>query len=181
VDEIDSLSIDPSTNPRAVQPSAEASPTSSISDPVEGLEMSEKLMLDEKPIEARPDPPAILPKRLPRLKSNWRMRIQAHLPRMRVPRILIYVRLFFLPISPGVKRKHEEQPKHIFERSTMLKRITDTRRLVAGLSRLLGAKHQVIGRLRKRGAEVGGGVEAYLGDVEGEYRFILVSVPVKWK
>ena len=50
----------------------------------------------------------------------------------------------------------------------MLKRITDTRRLVTGLSRLLGAKHQVIGRLRKRGAETGGGVEAYIGDVEGE-------------
>lgn len=50
----------------------------------------------------------------------------------------------------------------------MLKNMTDMRKLVTGLTRLLSAKGTVIGRLRKRAKEEGGTVEAYIGDVEGE-------------
>lgn len=48
----------------------------------------------------------------------------------------------------------------------MLKNMTDMRKLVTGLTRLLSAKGTVIGRLRKRAKEEGGTVEAYIGDVE---------------
>ncbi len=129
-------------------------------DPEDGLQLSEKMILDEKPVKSC----ALLPIRFPRL--SWRKRIKAHLPHL--PIALVYFRLFYLPTSSAVKRKHEAQPEQVFDRSVMLKRMTDMKRLVTGLSRLLGAKSQVIGRLRKRGAEIGGGVEAYIGDVEGE-------------
>lgn len=169
VDEIDSLSIDPTTDPRRhTQSSPESPPVSTAVDPKEAGESSEKNVLDEKPIAPRFEP--VRPPPSP--KPSWRRWARAHLPA--VPSGLIYIRLFFLPTSSAAKRKHEEQPKQIYDRSTMLKRITDTRRLVTGLSRLLGAKHQVIGRLRKRGAEIGEGVEAYIGDLEGDFVHILM-------
>lgn len=54
----------------------------------------------------------------------------------------------------------------------MLKNMTDMRKLVTGLTRLLIAKGAVIGRLRKRAKEEGGTVEAYIGDVEGDSLFM---------
>lgn len=50
----------------------------------------------------------------------------------------------------------------------MLRRMTDIRRLTTGLTRLLGSKYQVITRLKRRAAENGGEVSAYIGDVQGK-------------
>jgi len=44
--------------------------------------------------------------------------------------------------------------------------MTDMRKLVAGLSRILGTKHHVVARLLKQSADKGGSIEAYMGDVE---------------
>lgn len=56
------------------------------------------------------------------------------------------------------------------DRNELLQRIVEVRRIVTGMTRLLGAKHQVVGRLRKRLEEGDGegGEAAYVGDVEGE-------------
>ena len=162
VDEIDSLSIDPFTIFRTKASSSDSSPVLSGHDSAEGIELSEKPLLDEKAAEPWRDV-VILP---PIPQQSWTKRVRTHLPRL--PTALVYIRLFFLPTSSAEKGQHQVQLEQVFDRSTLLRRITDTRRLVTGLSRLLGGKHQVIGRLRKRGAELGGGVEAYIGDVEGE-------------
>ena len=70
----------------------------------------------------------------------------------------------------------------------MLKRMTDTRRLITGLSRLLIPKSEVVGRLRKRAEEVagrrggasyelvGGEMVTYIGDVQGKMDSLLSIV-----
>lgn len=64
-----------------------------------------------------------------------------------------------------------------FDRSIMLKRITDMRKLVTGLSRLLGPKMDVVRGLRKRTMEENLGlfksdakhdIAVYIGDLQGE-------------
>jgi Mg2+ and Co2+ transporter CorA len=73
-----------------------------------------------------------------------------------------------------------------FDKALMLKRMTATRRLVTGLTRLLLPKSEVVGRLRKRANEVsygghwgvvGGDMGTYIGDVQGERRFFLHASP----
>lgn len=56
----------------------------------------------------------------------------------------------------------------IYDRTSLLHRMTEMRRLVTGLTRLLGAKHQVVTRLRKRAALGGGEVGVYISDVQGK-------------
>lgn len=162
-------------------------------------------MTNEKPLSPSPIPKTSLSSRIPRL----------HLPRLphlrpstslspssrlfpRIPppvhqilHFLIYLRLFLLPISSAVRRRRHGAERPLFDRMTMLRRITELKRLVTGLTRLLGAKHQVIGRMRKRagaglrsksggqrgrnslgmGMGEGNTVEAYIGDVEGMSNF----------
>jgi magnesium transporter len=187
VDDIDSLTIDPTIDPKAQTHSAsssiQSSPTSSVTAVQENIEMSEKLNLDEKvgtirkwqlPDVHRPRPRRHIPwlwlvRLRPSRNHNTASPVEIKSkPIMPLPKPLTYLRLFFLPTTSARPREHEAQSEQVFDRSTMLKRITDMRRLVTGLTRLLGAKHQVIGRLRKRAKEEGGGVEAYIGDVEGE-------------
>ncbi|OXH76108.1 cation transporter [Cryptococcus neoformans] len=100
------------------------------------------------------------------LRKRLRATFPHFCPPPRLLRTFIYLRLFLLPTSSAVKRKHDQASKTLFDRSTMLKNMTDMRKLVTGLTRLLSAKGTVIGRLRKRAKEEGGTVEAYIGDVE---------------
>ncbi|OWZ60459.1 cation transporter [Cryptococcus neoformans c45] len=100
------------------------------------------------------------------LRKRLRATFPHFCPPPRLLRTIIYLRLFLLPTSSAVKRKHDQASKTLFDRSTMLKNMTDMRKLVTGLTRLLSAKGTVIGRLRKRAKEEGGTVEAYIGDVE---------------
>lgn len=64
----------------------------------------------------------------------------------------------------------------IFDRTLLLHRMTEMRRLVTGLTRLLGAKHQVVTRLRKRAGTGGGEVAVYISDVQGRLCGSVLSV-----
>ncbi|WVQ75660.1 hypothetical protein IAR50_005289 [Cryptococcus sp. DSM 104548] len=166
VDDIDSLTIDPTTDPRktaeileSVEAAVEGDPsTNGGTRPAQGRKHS----LGTKP--------ALLVK-----KPFFRQLLSP--PKIHLPKPLIYVRLFFFPITSAVKRHHEQaQPKTVFDRSTMLRNITDVRKLVTGLTRLLGAKSVVIARLRKRAKGEGDSVEAYIGDVEDHILLLQTSL-----
>ena len=173
VDDIDSLTIDPTTDPKATTAALEASspvPTESN----DGIELNEKLSIgssDTMRLE-KPKKTWLRPKSSVEYSRHRQLlqSLKSAIPSLdfSLPRPFVYIRLFFLPTSSAITRKHRPVDDNVYDRPTMLKRITDMRQLMTGLTRLLGAKHQVIGKLRKRAAEGGGGVEAYIGDVEGE-------------
>ncbi|ORY26334.1 hypothetical protein BCR39DRAFT_498322 [Naematelia encephala] len=168
VDDIDSLTIDPTTDPKKPVVSSPSPNLSETSISEESIEMSEKF--GEKALQEWRQPP--IPPRPPIWKRYTIPRIKIH-----IPRPLVYFRLFFLPTTSARRSKHEKMAEQIFDRSTMLKRITDMRRLVTGLTRLLGAKHQVIGRLRKRARDGGSSaVDAYMGDVEDHILLLQTSL-----
>ena len=153
VDDIDSLTVDPSSDPRAVTLSVP--PVG----PPEGLE------LVEKGVSA---PPVTRPKRPLREWIHLLTPARFALPNIRLPHYFIYMRLFVLPTSSAVRRRYEHPDNQVMPRASMVRHMTQTRKLVTGLTRLLGTKHQVVGLMRKRVAEHGEGVEEYMGDVEGE-------------
>jgi hypothetical protein len=160
--------VDPTVDPKATPT---LKPTDcGVTKGTESIELSEKLFVEE----SDSDKTAVWRKPLivPRLSLLQHMKgsitdLTSRIPSP--PHHLIYLKLFFLPITSAVTRRHEHEDDAVFDRHTMLKRITDMRKLVTGLSRLLGTKHQVIAKMRKRAMEGdNGAVEAYIGDVEGE-------------
>ncbi|WVR06776.1 hypothetical protein IAU60_003811 [Kwoniella sp. DSM 27419] len=180
VDDIDSLTIDPTTDPKKTTAVLENEVIPSANASWNEFDMNEKLL-------GRSEKPSLLPtmwrqvrEQPARIPLRRRIRGALRLPKthlgLAVPRPLIYLRLFFLPTSSAVRRKHESVSEAVFDRSTMLKRITDMRRLVTGLTRLLGAKGAVIGRLRKRAREEGVTMEAYIGDVEDHILLLQTSL-----
>lgn len=172
VDDIDRLTIDPYVEKIPSQASAAPANTPSSSDTSlagqqgDAIEMSEKISLDsngQKITVWRGPSPIVVPASPPLVS-----RLKHHFRHARLPRFLIYVKLFWQPIANGNNaRPHTDRP-HAFGRYEMIKRITDTRKLVTGLSRLLHGKHAVVGRMRKRAKVMDfEGVEAYIGDLEG--------------
>jgi len=165
VEDIDHLTIDPYAAPNPSQipiPSPQSSQES-----VDGIEMSEKISLDSTGGKVWREP---TPTKQPTITQRLRQNIKGFSgSRLRVPRFFIYIKLFWVPLSNGNNaRPHTDRP-HAFNRYEMIKRITDTRKLVTGLSRLLHGKHNVVGRMRKRARLLDfEGVEAYIGDLEGE-------------
>ncbi|WWC69892.1 uncharacterized protein I206_103835 [Kwoniella pini CBS 10737] len=183
VDDIDSLTIDPTTDPKKTTAVLESEPIPLL----DGNTSWNEFDLNEKrePSGRSNEKPSLLPHMwkqplATKSKHNIRhtIRSKLRLPKMHmtVPLPLVYFRLFFLPTSSAVRRKHENVSEAVFDRSTMLKRITDMRRLVTGLTRLLGAKGAVIGRLRKRAREDGTTMEAYIGDVEDHILLLQTSL-----
>ncbi|WRT66670.1 uncharacterized protein IL334_003630 [Kwoniella shivajii] len=182
VDDIDSLTIDPTTDPKKTAAILESEPIPSPQSSWNEFELSEKhLAANEKP--------SLLPHMWKQPISNVQrygirrtlqdtLRLPSFKPdfTIPIPLPLLYLRLFLLPTSSAVRRKHEQVSEAVFDRSTMLKRITDMRRLVTGLTRLLGAKGAVIGRLRKRSREEGTTMEAYIGDVEDHILLLQTSL-----
>lgn len=181
VEDIDRLTIDPyvdSQPSRPITQSPSSSDTSIAADPPNGsgpgqqIEMSEKISLDSTgaKIWRHPSPPLQHPNLPRRIINQFKTFVQAHHlhVHVRVPRFLIYIKLFWQPLANGHNtRPHTDRP-HAFGRYEMIKRITDTRKLVTGLSRLLHGKHAVVGRMRKRAKILDfEGVEAYIGDLEG--------------
>jgi magnesium transporter len=167
VEDIDHLTIDPYAVPQPAQMPLPSPQTSQES--VDGIELSEKISLDSSGAKIWKD---IIPSYQPTMSQ----RIRQHLKsmggsgsRLRVPRFFIYIKLFWVPLADGNDaRQHTDRP-HAFGRYEMIKRITDTRKLVTGLSRLLHGKHNVVGRMRKRARLLDfEGVEAYIGDLEGK-------------
>jgi len=151
VDDIDSLSIDPSTDPKAHP--APPPPPPSEQDSIE---------LNEKGAPPPASPVAAAP------RNAWFSQIHGYLPHIQFPRRFVYIRLFLLPTSNAHKKHYEQPDKQIMTRPQMIRHITHMRKLVTGLTRLLGTKHSVVGEMRKRLAEQSKGFDAYIGDVEGE-------------
>lgn len=189
VEEIDSLVIDPSSKPtRKVDRSrpalAEANLKATL-DHQDGIEMSDRSSsaIDEKHWSqlqrAKEWPKNLAPKIRKRSKASfhslrcrlrvWRTKLGSS-RLLRTPgRILHSVSVFL-----GLNHFRRNNPNRdaafrpAFDRSMMLRRMTDIRRLTTGLTRLLGSKYQVITRLKRRAAENGGEVSAYIGDVQGK-------------
>ncbi|WWD17006.1 hypothetical protein CI109_101442 [Kwoniella shandongensis] len=176
VDDIDSLTIDPTTDPKKTTAFLEKIKVNLPESPsCSGFDLNEKTITEKTGL-----PTTTLwrtPKEREKRPSIVK-RLRASFPnaKLYMPRPLVYIRLFFLPTSSAVRRKYEQAPEAVFDRSTMLKRITDMRRLVTGLTRLLGAKGAVINRLRKRAMEEAGTVEAYIGDVEDHILLLQTSL-----
>lgn len=125
------------------------------------------------------DPYAYPSKEISRI--SFRRRISSCLPaiHINVPAHhwgLTYIRLFFLPVSSAV-RQHPRPMRPAVDRNELLQRIVEVRRIVTGMTRMLGAKHQVVGRLRKRMEDGDLNEAAYVGDVEGMSLFGLTLGP----
>ncbi|WWC89067.1 uncharacterized protein L201_003985 [Kwoniella dendrophila CBS 6074] len=191
VDDIDSLTIDPTTDPKKTTAVLESQPIPSPEETWNDFD----LMNEKSIVIKKNEKPSLLPhmwkqpltsttKSRYNVRRTLRDKLKVLSPfrllgfdiRFTIPRPLIYFKLFFLPTSSGIRRKHEQVSGNVFDRSTMLKRITDMRRLVTGLSRLLGAKGAVIGRLRKRARDQGQTMEAYIGDVEDHILLLQTSL-----
>ncbi|TYJ51764.1 hypothetical protein B9479_007656 [Cryptococcus floricola] len=169
VDDIDSLTIDPTTDPRKTAEILESVQAAVDGDP----SVRESGRPDTDPAQGQGRKHSFGAKSTTLVKKPF----FHQLPKIHLPKALIYVRLFILPITSAVKRHHERNPpKTVFDRSTMLKNITDVRKLVTGLTRLLGAKGAVIGRLRKRARKEDNNVEAYIGDVEDHILLLQTSL-----
>lgn len=178
VDDIDSLTVDPSTDPKALrpQPAVAAMPQSTSdpdlandSPPLPPTENSDSIELYEKGAIV------ILPPRPPpthHLQRGWRaiQRARARLPSLRLPAQLIYIKLFVFPTASVVNKYRDHPDNQVMGRMQMIRHITHMRKLVTGMTRLLGTKHSVVGEMRKRVADRGSGqgVDVYIGDVEGK-------------
>jgi Mg2+ and Co2+ transporter CorA len=75
----------------------------------------------------------------------------------------------FLGVYGKKKQRLLTMPEAVFDRGQMLQRMNEMRRLVTGMTRLLGFKHQVVRRLKRRAGHEGGEVGAYIGDIHGEW------------
>jgi Mg2+ and Co2+ transporter CorA len=94
---------------------------------------------------------------------------------------VLYFKLFFLPVTDARESPHQSmgsKDSDLFDRSTMLRSMTNMRRLVTGLSRLLVGKHAVVASLLKRAHEsrAGGDDEAYLSDVADHILLLQTSL-----
>lgn len=192
VDEIDTLVIDPSNVVIKGKAKAEHLPLEALNmaaDKTEMFELQEKTKMDEK--LPPPKPKKKKKKRRPlskRIRRGWKhlrraitarhVRWQIWFNQSKVGEAM-NVSFQYLRKVFGMRRAHRANQsaafQPVFDRTSLLQRMTEMRRLVTGLTRLLGAKHQVIKRLRKRAAIKGGEVGVYISDVQGEsYRFSLL-------
>lgn len=194
VDEIDSLVIDPATRPRkAAKPQqglavADFKATlnelngielSDRSSPPRSDEKDEKAWYEKRDKATSWSPVVGLGKRAKAFHKDrmdvirlryrlWRRQTAAgamlRMPGQAMQRLGIFLGLNLF------RRKNPNRDaafRPVFDRSLMLRRITEMRRLTTGLTRLLGSKYQVVTRLKKRAAEQNGEVGAYIGDVQG--------------
>ena len=192
VDEIDSLVIDPATKPRKAERArpglveADLKATLAQSNGIELSDRSsppasnEKTWYQKKEKSRTWKPLAELTRTIKTFPGQhfaaWRLRYrlwrrETKLGAMlRMPSQAMHNLVLFLGLN-HFRRKNPNRDaafRPVFDRSLMLRRITELRRLTTGLTRLLGSKYQVVTRLKKRAAEENGEVGAYIGDVQGE-------------
>jgi magnesium transporter len=188
VDEIDTLVIDPSNIMKKEKPQPEHLPLEALnitSDKVEVFELEEKD--DQKRVAQKPKKKK---KRRPlskRIRRGWKRVRKAVAKRHSQFGLWLDQSKFGIALNAtfhrlrktfGVRHSNRQDQnvafQPIFDRTLLLHRMTEMRRLVTGLTRLLGAKHQVVTRLRKRAGTKGGEVAVYISDVQGEsYRLRL--------
>lgn len=193
VDDLDSLTIDPTRDPRADagragsqfgQTSPEDNPFDHGDEDDESEQFDEKAEMDKhrahslglrrrKPVTA-----------VARAARSAKRKAQAHLPSLPSLQIdsrwylpLIYLKLFWLPTTRGRPAHAADDREDIYDSSTMLKSIANMRRLVAGLSRVLVGKHAVVQNMLKRASELDTSeVEAYLSDVSDHIIILQTSL-----
>lgn len=109
--------------------------------------------------------------------TGLRMPLRSRLYSSKWLRPLLYAKLWLLPIADGVDHVRDvPDSKDIFDRSTMLRSIANMRRLVTGLSRMLGGKHTVVMSLLKRTQDSADDVAAYLSDVHDHILLLQTSL-----
>lgn len=183
VDEIDTLVIDPSNILKKERHEPEHLPLEALnitSDKVEVFELEEKDEQKRLPMKAKKKK-----KRRPiskRIRRGWRRLRKAVSRRHSHFELWLDQSRFGIALNAtfhrlrkifGVRHSNRSDQstafQPIFDRTLLLHRMTEMRRLVTGLTRLLGAKHQVVTRLRKRAGSRGGEVGVYISDVQGEW------------
>lgn len=192
VDDLDSLTIDPTRDPRLhpMRPSQNVEEPNPADDPYSGLgkehewldmqsdpeKFDEKMAAALRPREARisssmfeaakaASKKAAAAAKTARKSAAATISKRSRLLNHPWLRPLVYIKLFLLPVTSAVEHVHEEGEEDIFDRSTMLRSIANMRRLVTGLSRTLEGKHAVVLSLLKRTRDSADDVEAYLSDV----------------
>lgn len=181
IDQIDSLVTDPSTMPE----SKAATPTQAPTLDQLAYEMDD---LDEKGRRRkyRREPPAP-----PLLSLRWRQTVMTlKSQRDKLVRIVPSAPKSILSASSrrklqsfgrfmGIYGRHKDPAvfkNPVYDRTDMLKRMTEVRRIVTGLSRLLSAKFQVMARLKKRADKADAEVVAYIGDVQDHIMMLQSSL-----
>lgn len=182
VDEIDTLVIDPSNMVKKEKPKPEHLPLEALnitSDKAEVIELEEKE--DPKPLSLKLKKKRKRRPLIKRVRRGWKKLRKAIAKRhsrfgfwfdQSKLGIAMNATFHHLQKTFGVRHSHRLDQsaafQPIFDRTSLLHRMTEMRRLVTGLTRLLGAKHQVVTRLRKRAAMRGGEVGVYISDVQGK-------------
>ncbi|KAL1411370.1 hypothetical protein Q8F55_002326 [Vanrija albida] len=196
VDDLDALTVDPTQDPREPQPLTPnievASPADSPYAPhVEDGE-NEWIELKEKKAQIATDGLRNRAhKRTPtsRILAKTRAVTMAAVSHVHKPKVrrrpetytqyailgLTYLKLFFFPTASARRHHVAAQREDVFDRSVMLRSMTDMRRLVSGLSRLLHGKQSVVASMLKRAGESGNDVEAYLSDVNDHILLLQTS------
>ncbi|GMK53933.1 hypothetical protein CspeluHIS016_0105190 [Cutaneotrichosporon spelunceum] len=205
VDDMDALTTDPTRDPRDQhrgshidgESPADAPYTSSVEDFADGHDDTEWIAMDEKLVmEQRKSKRERVARQLDRVqlraqKSNLkqlakkaaelafsRSNVDGRSATSRLGKAILYAKLFFLPITDALPSQRNTAPE-VFDRTTVLNSMTNLRRLVTGLSRLLDGKHIVVASLLKRVRTHSGGasgVEAYLSDVHDHILLLQTSL-----
>ncbi|TXT09019.1 hypothetical protein VHUM_02493 [Vanrija humicola] len=197
VDDLDALTVDPTQDPRDAPPTSHpnievASPADAPYAPhVEDGE-NEWIELQEKKAQiATAGLRNRAHKRTPtsRVLARTRAVTQAAVSHVHKPKLrrrpetytqyvilgLTYLKLFFFPTASARRPHAAAHREDVFDRSVMLRSMTDMRRLVSGLSRLLHGKQSVVASMLKRAGESGNDVEAYLSDVNDHILLLQTS------
>lgn len=182
VDDMDSLTIDPTRDPRKEEVicKIDESPTD---EPFPAADVADGEWIELETIHRPPKPKpkdTVLRRTLQRaLKPHSLNANNAHTP-FRLA--LLYLKLFFFPITSARPKRHDAVLPDVYDRSTMLRSITNMRRLVTGLTRLLGGKNMVVASLLKRAADnarlghASSDHEAYLSDVHDHILLLQTSL-----
>lgn len=181
VDDMDSLTIDPTTDPR--EPATPPPRVLPSDDPFlnEPGEPGEWIEMDEKSGTAGQikKTTASTARALKQAANARNFRGTTSTRSMsRFQLAMLYLKLVFLPIATAKRHTKDATRKDVFDRSAMLKSIANMRRLVTGLSRMLGGKNAVVTSLLKRASENGRGSDqaVYLSDVHDHILLLQTSL-----
>lgn len=187
IDQIDSLVTDPSTEPeRKATPPSQAPTLDQLTYEMDDLDEKGRRRNGSRRLTTASAPAP--------LSVRWRRTVATlRLQRDKLSTVFPAFPNTDRPIlSPSTRRKLQNFGKFmgvygrhkdpavfanpVYDRTDMLKRMTDVRRIVTGLSRLLSAKFQVMARLKKRADKGDAEVIAYIGDVQDHIMMLQSSL-----
>ncbi|CAK9781178.1 hypothetical protein CC85DRAFT_266265 [Cutaneotrichosporon oleaginosum] len=204
VDDMDSLTIDPTRDPRdhsrAFHIDAESPADAPYADHIENFTGGDKdvewIAMENTGLrERRKSRREMFVKQMNRAHTNARQsgasryikkivvkafarsRLDGYTATSPLAKGVLYAKLFFLPITEARPKQYMPAAPEVFDRTTVLNSMTNLRRLVTGLSRLLGGKHMVVASLLKRVENHGtSDVQAYLSDVHDHILLLQTSL-----